>query len=319
MATWPRGALLKFLETMDATSVAPCLRKSAERQWLETDIWELQYRLDHVAYHTERLMQMVCSESDAASSPGKLDLPESFAKASQAGFINARLSSQSSSVSWDPNLSFELSALLSAARSALDVLARISARFFKGYSSSYCSMGDLGKKLLDYEGDEPLLLIIRNHWNRWIDHLCSYRDELVHRTTLRTKQRKDKLSFNRGCLQRDMSVTFEDVTKTTHAPIVIPRNPKRRIITREHVMMHDEWYRDEGYMTIERQGSVQLPDGTEFTIEMERRFETVPTYIQIDEFCSRIHQNLDDFTMSLIEAWEERLQLQPIVVRPRRK
>lgn len=324
MASLPHGVLLKFLESMDATSVAPCLRSRADRQWLETDIWELQYRLDHVGYHAERLLQMMRNEPavpepDAASSLGMFDFSQPYPKALSVGYRNVGMSSQLSSVIWDPRLGYELTAFLSATRAALDVLARIAARFFKGYSSAYYSMSDIGKKLRDYEGDEQLLQIIRDHWNRWIEHLRDYRDELVHRTTIRTKRRKDSLSFKRGRLQKNFSVTFGNVKQTTHMPVVIPQNPKRNIITREHVIIHDEWYRNEGYIITERHGSVKLDDDTYFTIEMERNFESDPTHVPLDEFCYSLRQNLDDFTETLVGACQERLPLQAIVVSPCRK
>ncbi len=323
MTTCPRDLLMSFLVAMDDIKDAPCLKSSDSREWLETDIWELQYRLDRITYHRDNLLRMLRVPSAISNSlsttrgaPAQSTQP---LRKGQATRRNQRASSRSSGVVWDSKLGFELSALLAAVRAALDVLASIVARFFRGYAQHRCSMGDLGKKLQEYSGDEQLLIVIHNHWVQWARDLREYRDELIHRSTIRTKRRTETYSFTLGHLQDEGRVKFEPVTRSVEPAVVVPRKPKREKMTRQHMLVYDDWYRDEGYSVIETYATVTLPDGTEFLMDMERRLDpATATHVSLEEFCSDVSKNLNEFTTAVIGACRARLPL-PAIDLPRRK
>lgn len=311
MNAWPRGVLLTFLETLDATEVTPCLRTESEREWLETDLWELQYRLDHVDYHLERLIGLLQLQDEHDDADKAADSADTLC----GGSLSARLASRMTTVVWDSTLGFETSAMFAAVRSALDVLARIAASFLKGYVRTGCSIKDLGAKLADYEGETALFQIIRDNWTGWIRNARDFRDELIHYSVLRTKRRKEIIEFERGVLQDDGVLTVETQRTLIQPPVVVRKRPKREKITRQHAFFYDEFHQDEGYIIVESRASIQLEDGKDVAISQEKLFEVdTTTHVDLGELCVNTRSNLQEFTQLLIRACQEQLVSSPLVV-----
>lgn len=80
-------------------------------------------------------------------------------------------------------LASELEALLSAVRSALDVLGRVVAATRQGGTDSH-SYADLKKWLVKNACSNPLTPVVAEAFTKWIDELRERRDQFTHRNAL---------------------------------------------------------------------------------------------------------------------------------------
>lgn len=305
----PSGGLDAFLLALDAAAVGPpsALKSVQEKDLLETEVWTLAYRLDQVRYHRENLERLLTEDIGRTTSETHADDPP---------VAGAGLVERASRVAWDSRPAFELNAFLAALRSGLDTCANVAATFLKGHDRRHTSMGSLGKSLKAYEGTTVLLCLLRDEWNDWIEAGRDYRDDVIHRVAIRTRHRSVELRYEEGAWdEKTDTVAMSQKVLRPRIPVVIPRKPKPRELTRKHWFHYAEWLQDEGYGVSEGHGSVSLADGREFTMTRELEYLVAASHVELAEFVDELAARFESFIEKLLVACSGATAFQTIVER----
>lgn len=285
----PRGTLLHFLEMLDRIGFDPglAIRNANERDWLETEVWNLGLRLEQVAFQRAQLEKLLAEPLI----PLARKVPQKQLAADEV--------EESEHVVWDSRPIFQLSALLAAIRTGLDVCANIIATFLKGYERRHNSIGKLGEKLKAYDGSEHLLCLVRDAWNNWIRDCRSYRDDLIHGVSIRTFRRTREIRYVAKEFGAD--AVCEVRSLKPRIPVVIPQEPRREQMTREIWFHMSEELADDGFIVSESYGSMTV-NGETFTTSRDVTYLAGSRHHDLLEFSTRMSDSFVQFCDQLLQS-----------------
>lgn len=238
-------------------------------------------KYEAATYHVERVKALIEEEKNLISSGEKAI---SSIGATQQSTVNFR---QSQTV--DAYI-YELSAFLSALKSAIDFLAEACSSYLPGIVTNHSISPLLKCSKKNHSG--PIFDAIRQN-EEWLRSLREYRDNLLHRMVPSARNGFHIEKYNTQIAKVYLPVLVPEKTPDFKAYT-------RSTRTRKQIMQNNEL----DLFILERSLSkITHPDGTEEIIHFSLDAVPVEGYKPIDEFMEKQLQCLQDFFSQIFQAF----------------
>lgn len=272
------GRLEALFKLLDAAQLVPATILTSEnhKQHYESLLMFAFSKLKAAQYHAEQVTKLVESHRVTLTDDDEEKI-ETKLRITEMSITSSRSADE---------FGFELSAFFAAIRSGIDFLVRAGTEHSKATKAesvqTLLKLGKSGKT-------SPILQVVEAH-RSWLEHLRSYRDQVVHYLVLNTVSGGQK--------------TWRGGTwVVAQYPIVVPsETPKVIHVTRLSRAMDEPKSR---FLTSTTEGWFTDEQGNKKVLHHNVEFQPAPGYLRIEELMQRELTAFESFFSDLLTTLAE--------------